>query len=48
MPISQEYLRKNGIKLMTGWYDGWYSKPLSGLKSKKTPKTKVFEGNLSH
>jgi len=24
------------------------TKPLSGLKRKKTPKTEVFEGDLSH
>ena len=41
-----------------GWYSGWYgfsnfilvgtTKPLSGLKRKKTSKTEVFEGDLSH
>ena len=43
--ISRNNIYLKTENLTTGWHDGWYK----DLKlQQKTPKTEVFEGNLSH
>ncbi len=43
--ISRNNIDLKTENLTTGWHDGWY-KHLNSQQ--KTPKTEVFEGDLSH